>query len=550
MIQYIDVPIRMRDGVNLSADIRMPSSGGPFPAIVSRTPYNNAEFGLRDAALLAKGYAVVCQDCRGRFDSEGHFDPLREDGDGYDTLAWVRAQPWCDGRMGMVGTSYGSLAQLMAARTRPPGLLAITPSVMGRDLFKDLVYHNGVFGLAIATGWGLSVAGRSGQSNATTDWNRVWRHLPLQTMDEAAGYRLPYWREWLAHPVYDETWASMSVERHYGDFDVPGMHSGGWYDFYAEGVVRNFANIQSGGGPFARGRQRLLMGPWGHGLGTRVLAGMDFGEQAAVDMNVINERWLARWVKGEANGMDREPAVRIFVMGANVWRDEHEWPLARAVETRFYLASARGANSLYGDGVLLDRPPISGAEEDAYTYNPENPVPTLGGGAYLPITGPTDHAPIERRDDVLVYTTAPLVEPLEVTGYVSARLFAASDASDTDFVARLCDVYPDGRSIIVCDGIVRARFREGLDREVFLDPGHVYAFDIPMGVTSQVFLSGHRIRLEVTSSCFPRFARNLNTGESVAVGTRMRMARQCIRHSSAWPSCLILPVIPAEGLGS
>jgi hypothetical protein len=389
------------------------------------------------------------------------------------------------------------------------------------------------------------VAGRSGQSNATTDWDRVFRHLPLQTLDEAAGYHLPYWREWLAHPVYDDAWAAMSVERHYGDFDVPGLHSGGWYDFYAEGVVRNFAGIQSSGGPGARGRQRLIMGPWGHGSGTRSLAGMDFGEQAVVDVNTLNARWLARWVKGESNGADREPPVRIFVMGANVWRDEQEWPLARAVETRLYLASGGAANSLHGNGELLDRVPASGADADSYIYNPDHPVPTMGGGAYRPVTGPTDHAPIERRDDVLVYTAAPLAEPLEATGYISARLFAASDAPDTDFVARLCDVHPDGRSIVVCDGIVRARFREGLDREVFLEPGRTYEFEIPMGVTSQVFLPGHRIRLEITSSCFPRFSRNLNTGEPVATGTRMKLARQTIRHSAAWPSCLILPVIPA-----
>jgi putative CocE/NonD family hydrolase len=485
----------------------------------------------------------VKQDCRGRFDSEGRFDPLREDTDGYDTIAWIRAQPWCDGRIGMLGGSYNGLTQLTAAWTRPAGLLAITPAVMGRDLFKDLVYYNGVPGLAIAVGWGLAVAGRSAQTNDTTDWDKVFRHLPLNSMDEAAGYRLGYLREWLAHPTYDDHWAAVSVERHYADFDVPALHSSGWYDFYADGVVRNFCGIRAKGGARARPNQKLIMGPWGHGRGTRAAGQLDFGEQAALGMEEIEARWLDRWVKGEQNGIDREPPVQIFVMGENVWRDETAWPPERAVETALFLDSNGAANSLYGNGVLRREQP-AGAESDSYVCNPDNPVPTLGGCAYRPVNGPTDHTPVERRDDVLVYSTEPLERPVEVTGFVRMVLYASSDAPDTDFVARLCDVYPDGRSIVTCDGIVRARFREGLDREVFMKPGTVYEFPIEMGVTSNAFLPGHRIRLEVTSSCFPRFARNLNTDEPVATGTRRRLARQTVRHSPAYPSRLILPVVP------
>lgn len=533
----------MRDGVNLSADIRLPADGRAFPTILLRTPYNNTGFSAAEAALVGKGYAVVKQDCRGRFDSEGRFDPLREDADGYDTIAWLRAQPWCDGRIGMVGGSYGGLTQLTAAWTRPPGLLAIVPAVMGRDLFKDLVYHNGVFGLAIAVEWGLGVAGRSGQLNDTTDWEKVFRHLPLITMDEAAGYRLDCLREWLSHPTYDDYWAKASVEQYYADLDLPALHAGGWYDFYADGVVRNFGGIRSKGGPNARPNQKLIMGPWGHGLGVRTVGQLDFGEQAVVGMDGLYERWLDRWVKGEPNGIDQEPPVRIFMMGENAWRDEPEWPLARATEKTLFLASGGAANSLHGNGALQYEP-ASGAETDRYVYNPDHPVPTLGGSAYRPVNGPVDHAPIERRDDVLVYSTEALKKPVEVTGFVRMILFASSDAPDTDFVARLCDVYPDERSMILCDGIVRARFREGLDREDPMKPGTVYQFAIDLAVTSNVFLPGHRIRLEITSSCFPRFDRNLNTGEPIATATRWQLTRQTVYHSRAYPSGLILPVIP------
>jgi len=544
MIQFIDVPVPMRDGVNLSTDVRVPDTGGPFPAVVLRTPYGNSGCGPFESRMLESGYAVVRQDCRGRFDSEGRFDPLIEDTDGYDTLAWVKVQPWCDGRLGMTGGSYCGLTQLAAAWTQPPGLLAMAPSVMGRDLFKDLLYHNGVFGLAIAVGWGLGVAGRSGQCNSTTDWDQVFRHLPLMTMDEAAGYDLPYLREWLSHPVYDEYWKGASVEQHYADFDVPGVHAGGWYDMYGDGLVRNFCGIQTRGGLNARGRQKLIMGPWAHGLGVRTVGQIDFGPDAVVSMETVHARWLDRWVKGEQNGIDTEAPVRIFVMGVNRWRDEQEWPLARAVETSLFLGGD-SANSLFGNGILSDQVP-RGAETDAFVYNPDNPVPTLGGSAYRPVAGATDHSPIERRDDVLVYSTDRLKEPMEVTGFVKMTLFASSDAVDTDFVARLCDVYPDGRSIVLCDGILSGRFREGLDRTVAMKPGAVYEFLIEMGVTSNVFLPGHRVRLEVTSSCFPRFARNLNTGEPAATATRWQSARQTIHHSRACPSRLLLPVIPGD----
>ena len=543
MRSFLDVPVAMRDGVMLSTDIRHPDGAGPFPTIVYRTPYNNCNPGgaLKYVEL---GYALVTQDCRGRFDSGGTFDPFCEANDGFDTLAWIRAQPWCDGRLGMIGGSYLGSTQLAAAWMRPPGLRAIVPRVMGRDAFRDMLYHNGVLDLGIAGVWGFGMAGRSGQAGAIPDWAQLARHLPLCTMDQAAGYRLPYFQDWLAHPTYDDFWKRLSVEQHYADFDVPMLHLGGWYDLYAEGQLHNFASIRRLGGPRARAHQRIVFGPWAHGLNTRTLGPLDFGPDAVTGIDALETRWLDHFVRDVANGVEREPPVRLFIMGTNVWRDEPEWPLARAQERAFYLASGGRANSLFGDGALVAAPP-TGAATDGYAYNPDYPVPTLGGNVLGGNAGPNDHAPIERRDDVLVYTSDVLTAPLEVTGLVNAVLHVASDAPDTDFIARLCDVYPDGRSLIICDGNLRMRLREGLDREVLMTPGQVYEVTVAMGATANVFLPGHRVRLEITSSCFPRLARNLNTGEPIATGTRLAVAQQTVHHSRARPSRLLLPVVPA-----
>lgn len=543
MKQKIDIPVTMRDGVTLSTDIRIPDGPGPFPAIVTRTPYNNSGFAPNDPYLLS-GYVSVLQDCRGRFDSEGRFAPFLEAEDGADTLAWVKAQPWCDGRIGMLGNSYCATCQLTAAWMRPPGLLAITPGIMGCDLFKDMVYYNGVLNLSMAFTWGAGVSGRSGQSHETSDLQNLFWHLPLADMDETAGFRMPHFRECLAHPVHDRYWTASSVEQHYGEFNVPALHSGGWYDFFSEGTTRNFQGIRAKGGPLARASQRLVMGPWPHGLGGRLTGQLDFGEPATMAIDTLYKRWLDRWVKGIDNGVDREPAVQIFMMGANEWRDETQWPPADARDMALFLASGGAANTLIGNGALTPGKPAGGASLDRYTYNPANPAPTLGGGMYGFPNGPTDHAPLERRDDVLVYTGNRLEQPVTIAGYIKGVLYIESDCVDTDFVMRLCDVYPDGRSIILCDGIARTRFRDGLDQEVFMKPGTVYEIEIPMSVTANVFLPGHRIRVEVTSSCFPRFARNLNTGEPSATGTRMQLAHQTVWHSASRPSRIVLPILP------
>jgi putative CocE/NonD family hydrolase len=542
MRQLINVMIPMRDGVGLSADIRLPETGERFSVLLMRTPYGNQDFVENERRYVEHGYAVVKQDCRGKYDSDGKFDHFNEASDGADTAAWLRQQPWCDGRIGMYGGSYCGYTQYAAAWEKPSGLLAITPGVMGHDRFLDGFYRSGAFCLDLAIAWGSGVDGRCGQPNVTADWQKILRHLPLSTIDQAAGYNLPWLRKILRHSTHDEYWRNFSITSHAGDIAIPCLHIGGWYDLYSDGVLHNY---ESAGKP-----SKVIIGPWTHSCTTASSGNIDYGKDADIDLDLVRLRWLDRWVKGVDNGIDREPPVRIFVMGENVWRDENEWPLARTKHTPIYLCG-KNANSLFGEGRLSFAPDYE-TTVDEYAYNPENPVPSLGGACLQVCNGshgPTDHRPIERRDDVLVYTSDVLEKPLEVTGYVNAKLFVGSDAPDTDFIARLCDVYPDGRSIIICDGILPARLREGLDK--FAPPmksGEVYEIDLNLAATSNVFLPGHRLRVEVTSSCFPRFARNLNNGEDFATSTEIRLARQKIWHSGKYPSQILLPVIPRQAV--
>ncbi len=542
MRQMIDVGVLMRDGVRLSTDVRLPKSDGPFPVVVWRTPYSNADIGGL-TKYVGMGYGLVTQDCRGRFDSDGTFSAFAEGQDGKDLIDWVMKQEWCDGRVGMVGGSYAATTQLNCAWERPGGLKAIVPRVMGRDLFKDTVYRNGVFCLELAASWGMMMAGRANQNTGLVDWAGAFKHLPVEEVPEAVGYRVPFFKECLRHETYDGHWAARSVEGHYETLDVPMLHLNGWYDIYSEGMLKNFEALSKRQGA---GKQRIVVGPWVHSLNARVVGQVDFGAQAVVDLDGLEARWLARWVKGEKNGVEDEAPVRIFVMGINEWRDEAAWPLARAKEESFYFGSGGRANSLFGDGVL-SREAGEGADFDGYAYDPANPVPTMGSGTFGAVTsgfaGPTDHAPIERRDDVLVYTGEILSKPMEVTGYINAELFVSTDAVDTDFVVRLCDVYPDERSIVLCDGVSRLSFREGLEKKVPAKPGEVYRVELCLGVTSNVFLPGHRVRVEVTSSCFPRFVRNLNSGEATGTGVRMVVARQKVFHVEGRRSRVVLPVV-------
>lgn len=542
-----DVRVPMRDGITLSADLHRPAIPGQYPAILLRTPYQKTSKDCFELGtyFASRGYVVVWMDVRGRGDSEGVFVPYRNDGvDGYDAIEWCAQQDWCNGNVGTLGGSYLGRIQWLTAVLRPPHLKAMAVLVTPSDPFVE-----------VPTGtespmhlcWRHLVSGRVVQNPDVVNWEKVYEHLPLLTMDEALGRLLPGWREALQHPTLDEYWQPLCYQNRFGEVDVPVLHISGWYDDEQVGTPLNFMGmVREGRSPATRAAQKLLMGPWPHQVNrdTR-LGAVDFGQEAVIDLRGYELRWFDHWLKGIDTGIMNEPPVRIFVMGANHWRDECEWPLARTFFTRFYLHSGGRANSRFGDGWLSLEPP--GEEPpDRYDYDPANPVPFITEPTSNQIGGPDDYAAVERRDDVLVYTTPFLEEDVEVTGPVTVELYASSSALDTDFTAKLLDVWPSGFAQRLGDGIVRARYREGMDRQVLLKPGKIYEFKIDLWNTSQVFRKGHRIRLEISSSAFPKYDRNLNTGGELARETRMVIASQTVYHDRLHPSCVILPVIPRE----
>ena len=548
-----NVMIPMRDGVRLSADIYLPRGGsGSYPVILTRSPYNNmSPLSLTHMPRYVQaGYVYLAQDVRGRFDSEGEFYPwINEFDDGFDTVEWIGAQEWCDGNVGMSGPSYVGNVQWQAAAMGSKYLKTIVPRVIGHDLHEAPHYQGGAFQLGWSATWSLRMDGRTAQNIDIYNWEQLFHVLPVRDLPEKAGKDMPYYRDWVDHPDRDDYWKELAIEERYGDINIPILQIGGWYDFFALGTFENFVSMRvRGGAPAARENQRALVGPWVHRAGVLSHAGdVDFGVDSAVDLEEVEIRWFDRWLKGEANGADEDAPLRLFVMGINQWRDEHEWPLARTRFTPYYLHSGGSGNSLNGDGVLSTEHP--GQESpDGYAYDPAFPVPTRGGcnccDPEIVDWGAFDQRSVEYRNDVLVYTSEPLEEELEVTGPVVVKLHASSDSRDTDFTAKLVDVHPDGYAINLCDGIIRARYRESLAEQKLLEPGTVYEFTIDLWPTSNVFLKGHRIRLDISSSNFPRFDRNLNTGNALGVDAETRVANQRVYHDAARPSHIVLPVIP------
>jgi len=535
-----------RDGVRLATDVYLPAGDGPHPTILGRTPYNKNNpgySGLIDA-WNSRGYALAIQDVRGRGDSEGSFVPYRHDAaDGSHAVAWVAAQEWSDGNVVIQGASYGAHAAWLTAVAQPAALRALIVSVSPSDPFVE--FPTGRSPMSIS--WYRMVDGHVMQSTDGIPWMEVYEHLPLLTMDERAGFCSPLWRADIEHPTRDAHWLPLCYQDRFAELDLPVLHISGWYDDEQVGTPINFAGMaRSAKSPRARSMQRLLMGPWGHAVNAgRKLGEVDFGPTAVIDMESRMAAFADAALGRGGASTDGQAPVRIFVMGSNAWRDEQEWPLQRTRFTDFHLRSGGSANSRFGDG-RLDTAPASGDEPaDVYQYDPARPVPFLTDPVSSQIGGPDDYAAIEQRGDVLCYTTDPLDADMELTGPVRLVLFASSSAVDTDFTAKLVDVHPGGFCQRLCDSVVRGRFREGNHREVPMAPGTVYQFDIDMWNTCQVIRAGHRVRLEVSSSAFPKYDRNLNTGEPIATATRMVVAENRVWHDAAHPSRLVLPVIPS-----
>ncbi|MEZ5292378.1 MAG: CocE/NonD family hydrolase [Vicinamibacterales bacterium] len=561
-----NVPARMRDGVVLRADVYRPRAEGRRPALLQRTPYSKNP-GRPDSQFhrLAKaGFVVVVQDTRGRYTSDGVAVPHDEGADGYDTIEWVAGLPYVDGRVGMFGGSYSATVQLLAAPLQPPHLVALFPSASYASRY-DMVFQGGAFYLGDGLSWNLGqgkdvrrrqldpAADRDGELGLTPEerkqLNDQWYwQLPLEATEAMQVRRYsPGYFDMLAHPSYDAFWTTFDVAMRHPRFEVPAYHLTGWYDSLLNGTLANFAGLRAHAGTDrARRNQRLIVGPWTHArptASTTKIGDVDFGPQAGFDSEGLIVRWFRHWMGPSATpAPDWDgPPVRIFVMGENRWRDEQEWPLARARSTPFYLRSSGRANGLDGDG-RLDRATPAAEPSDAFTYDPAHPVPTGRFGAYSRM--PVDRREFQTRQDVLVYTSAPLTEPLEVTGPIRAVLWIASSATDTDFTAAVSDVHPDGTARALTDGILRARYRASKTTPALLVPGRPYEITIEVGATSNVFLPGHRIRLEVSSSNFPRYDRNPNTGGRFAGDAGVQVARQTVLHDGEHQSYLDLPVIP------
>jgi putative CocE/NonD family hydrolase len=558
-----DLKVPTRDGITLSADLFLPRAKGPFPTLLHRTPYesNEARWIKWGIWWAKRGYAAVSQDCRGRYQSEGTFNAYFDDGDdGRDTVKWLAEQPWCNGKIGTWGRSYGALTQWRLAPNADPHLTCMAPHAIGDCYFDDYHYVGGAFQLALSVLAMVVFAANTElllHEGGAIFNRKLFRHLPLIDIDqEVLGHKVPFWRDWLEHPTYDDFWHALSPRHTYGQIDVPIFQQGGWYDPYAGGIFRMWNGMVQGGKTAdARKNQKVLMGPWTHSEPTSSeLGDIDFGPPAQVIFPEIELPWFDYWLKGLETGIMDEPPIKLFVMGANQWRFEHEWPLARTQFTPYYLHSGGRANSIYGDGVLSPEPPAS-EPPDRFDYDPTNPVPTVGGVHSLGfmvqnfpdpvLVGPVDQRPIERRDDVLVYTTPELEQDVEVTGPLELVLYAASSARDTDFTVSLVDVFPTGFAIPVAEGIIRGRFRHGFEQMDLLQPNEPDKFRIRMYPTSNLFKKGHRIRVHISSSNFPHFSRNLNTGEDVATGMGTRIAQQTILHTSQYPSHIMLPIIPA-----
>ena len=569
-----NIDAKMRDGTVLRADVYRPAADGRYPVLVLRTPYNKEfwpfTFAAMDPTKAANaGYAVILQDVRARWasDGDGFFLYRDEYEDGYDTIEWAAGLPFSDGNVGAYGISYMGSTPLQAAATAPPSLKAIAPTTAPFDFFKDHLWRGGALLWGTLVAWALQAIGPAAHMRSKLgsddfmpqllqlvddidDYDKWLRHVPLNNFPPARPDDpsfLPFFFEILKHPTRDDFNKSIIDSDRVENVAVPTQVIAGWNDLLLAPDLDLFKTLRSRGATEeAREKSRLIVGPWSHGAFLNVVGEVDFGMRSSgffldlkEDLTALHLRWFDRWLKGIRTGIDEEPPVKIFVQGLNRWRDEDDWPLARARNTTWFLRAGGG----FGPDSPGDDRPAS------YVYDPEDPCITRGGTLLLPGSyprGPVDQGPVLTRKDVLVYTSEVLHEDMEVTGPVSAVLYAATSAPDTDWVVKLCDVHPDGRTLNVCDGILRARYRDSMESPTLVEPNTVNEYEIDLWATSMVFKAGHRLRVIVTSSDFPRYDRNPNTGKLSIDSTEMTPALQTIFHDANRASHLVLPVIPTQ----
>jgi putative CocE/NonD family hydrolase len=568
-----DVSVEMRDDVELATDIYRPRGAESCPTIVHRNPYDKSNAGsvagliVNPLDAVQEGFAVVVQDTRGRFKSEGEWDPfVHEAEDGYDTVEWAAEQPWSNGRVGVYGASYHGVTVLQAMVADPPSLEAVFAYLTGANYHRGWTYTGGAFELGFNQWWNLYNAmdnvtrldvpedERAQLTEELLDFTEdpedIAEQLPVKSNDLFEHPAAECAQEWFEHPQYDSYWEDIDVTAQLDGVDIPLLNASGWYDVFLPGHLDLYEAVSEKSGPRASEKQRLVVGPWDHEAYVTVTPDRGgerkFGYRAAggtAMMSDLSLEWFDYWL-GDGDQLDI-PSVQYYQMGDNEWRTAESWPPEHE-PTPYYLHSGGNANSRSGDGYLSPSEPDS-ESVDSYEYDPANPVPTTGGRSLHPNIddpGITDRSEVETRDDVLVYTSEQLIEPCEIAGPVDATLYVATSAPDTDFVATLVDVEPDDYCVPVTEGIRRARYRDGFEEESFLKPGERYEIPINMEAVAHTFDTGHRIRLEVTSSNFPKFDRNLNIAAPVGEGTLKdaQVATQNIFHTAEAPSYVSLPV--------
>jgi uncharacterized protein len=511
--------VPMRDGTRLMTDIYLPSGSGPFPAIVARTPYP------RDAiswpAFNLAGYAIVVQSTRGRFGSEGagHMifvdDAWGANQDGFDCIEWVARQPWCSGQVGTIGISAIGITQYLMAGSMPPHLSCQFVMLAPCSLYQYAMFQGGAL-----------------RKEQVENWLSGYNFDPVN---------LQMIRE---HPDYDDLYRSLDLSTRFGKVNVPVLHVAGWYDTFLQGNLDAFMGLQSRGGKGARGRQKLIIGPYVHGTPKPQVGELEYPNAVPQNAILLYLGWYQRWLKGQSPGADDAPAVAYYVMGAcgeegapgNEWRSSDTWPIPSII-TPYYLQP---------NGSISPLKPAAKSASKTYTFDPSNPVPTVGGSNLTIPAGPMDQRKVEDRADVVLFTSEPLGRPTEVTGRIKMKLWASSSCKNTDFTAKLTDVYPDGRSMLVCDGIVRAKYRKSLEKPKLITPGKIYEFEIDLWSTSIIFNKGHRIRLAISSSNTPRFDVNPNTGEPIFKATGKQPAKNTIYFDASHPSAVYLPVVGSK----
>lgn len=562
-----NVPVPMRDGTILRAEVYRPKAEGKWPVIVERHGHDpsSEETVERGKFFSQRGYVFIYNNTRGTYQSKGTFFPFIDDGwgqnqDGYDTIEWAGHQPWSDGNVGMFGSSYGAFTQYQTAPTRPPSLKACVP-ILGTCSPSTFAFPNGVYHMQRHRFWALYMAWdrahhypeslptknearasiRTRLDKALEELERWNRHLPLKDFPPLKELS-PWYFEHLKHPAGDPWWIQTDMRTRFSEVDLPIMHVAGWFDPNINAAIECYLGlVEQGRSEKCRSSQRLIIGPWMHEDPPIPPMPLDFTSDAIIDFQETALSWFDYWLRGQDNDIPNEPGIRAFLMGENRWLELDQWPPDNVTYQPIYFRQGTGkTEESLNNGQLTFELPITDEQPDTYTYDPQDPIP----GRW-----PSQHTDEMHQNDVegrlLTYTSDTLSEPIAIVGPIKAVLYASSSAPDTDWVVRLCDILPDGRSIKVCDGILRARYRNALVREEFMEPGEVYQFEIDLTATAQTFLAGHKIRIQVASSDFPKFDRNLNLGGPFGEESQGQVAINTIYHDATRPSHIILPIMKA-----